>query len=306
MRILAILAEEEEYADELSLYIRQHKECGFTPIVFTRPENYLKFTEEESDSCLLADEVFMGAVGEAVPKERMCLLLGSREPSSKGIYKYRSAEALTKDLTEWFGNRQPGGETSSEVKDEHRSEKGCLITYFSPDDVYISGRAALRSAYERGTCGSTLLISFDPFCAFGTERDTGSRMSLSDIIFMLREGKAGEELITDTLRRGNSRIDVLCGVNSWMDIYDTAPKDITGLLRLVRSLERYDTVIVDMSVLGAPGLTLMEESERIVIVSKDNGGDESRTEEWRRQMRALGREDILRKAESRKEGGPDT
>lgn len=302
MRILAILAEEEDYADELSLYIRQHKECGFTPIVFTGVESYRKFREEESESCLLTDESFMKEIGDDVPKEKICVLYKYKGLSSEGIYKFQSAEALTRDLTEWFGDKKTTEETASLIEENRRGEKGRLITFCSPEDVYLGGRAALKWVYENGAGGNTLLISFDPYFTVGSDKDTCSRMSLSDLIFLLREEKAGEDMITGSLKKGNSRIDVLCGVNSWTDIYDTEPKDITALLNLIGSIDRYDSVVVDMAVLGSPAITLMEESERIMIVSGENG-DSSRIDEWRRQMKALGREDLLRRSEVLKEGG---
>lgn len=278
------------------MYMTLHKECGFAPIVCTGIDSLLTVIAEDSESCLLADEQFEEQISASVHDKALCLLIARKEEAEKGVYKFQSAEALVRDISAWFEERQDPDCRLEPERAGSQAEKGKIVTYFSPCSVFASGYCALDDAGSRAG-GTTLFISFDPFFNPGGAGYPAARLCLSDLLFYLREGTAGEELIHDSLRRTDGRTDLLYGVNSWTDMFDMTEDDMIHLLDVIRSLNRYDVIVADMAVLGSAGVVLMAQSEKIVVLKDGSYCSDERVDEWEAQVRNLGRADILAKVQ---------
>lgn len=267
-----------------------HKECGFAPIVCTGVESFLTVAAGNPESAFAADEKYVSEIKASGSDLDLCLLLSHRD-AGNGVYKYSSVETVVRDMETWFGRMEPHEPDTAAVAEEHREKGVRIITYLATGNAYRSGLCALDDATGR-VGESVLFLSFDPYFTEAGMECPAADMSISDMLFYLREGAAGEGLLLDALKQSEGRADLIYGVNSWTDIYDMTVDDMTSLLELLQRTQ-YEVVVADMSVLGSPGLVLMEQSEKVVVLLDVTEGSKEREQEWEAQMRRLGAAVIL-------------
>lgn len=293
-KILAILAAEKEYVEGLSDYLNRREGFPYRALAFSDVQAYLDYASQNRVDLLLAEDVFLEDDRELYAA-KVCRLSGDRvtdEPERGNIFMYQASDMIFRALLQL--SEPQGGNASRKRSPVSEEGWGQLVCVCSPiGGSYRSTYSfALAKYYSQG--GRTLFVSFDPFYPIPATDDSGLN-NLTDVIFYLEtDGRTPSEVIERAVRRyGN--LDCIAGVDHWFDLADMNSAHMHGLLEAIRGSGRYSRAVIDVGIIGQTSLELLEACSRIDVPVTDDPGAEHKLEEWKRQIRLAGREQLIEK-----------
>lgn len=291
-RILAIAADEDDYAEELAAYLSGRQDFIFRPVVFTDDDAYMRYTADRQVDMLLVSEARLKPGLTVRQPGHVCILAEDFETGEDGIprvFKYQSADRIMRDLVNIYAGRYP----AQNVSERREKNYGRMICVCSPvGGSYKSTFAlALASYFSRG--GRTLFLSLDPFFTVPRELKRSSDLNVTDVLYFLETyGREPAGLVERVARRyGN--LDHITGVSHWFDVCDIKPENMQRLLNAIEHSGCYEHVVLDVGFIGPGCIELLSASESVYVPVGRGISGRGRIDEWKRQLGFIGRDSLI-------------
>ncbi len=285
-KTIGILDEEYEYAEALAAYINRKRSMGLRAIPFKDKGELKSYYANGSVDKLLIGETFSKKDINAVflhEETEKIILVGEKTTESvrngtRVLFKYVPAGKLTEEII--------GYETPAEVQSEN------IYSVFSPDSAILAGVKAYELASALGKTGRTLLLSWEPFGGLGRKEHDEGKMSLSELLYILRKGeKVGPEVFKNVCKAGN--VDYFCGIDYASDLWQFSFEEMKKLLSFCKEVGRYVYIIIAIGYYNDTMEKVMESCEKVYMVGVSGKAGDERMEEFRRQMKYAGRGNLL-------------
>jgi len=295
IRFNIVLADEDEaYIESLGRYISSVYPSKFNVTVFTKKDSLEKFLsrKEQYDILLITSDLYSSSVHNSNNGAVIILTDGKdtsfdNDKSLHCINKYQPGEAIIAGIVEYYSA------FNDSIEKIISGDKNTLvITVFSPQGgsgktVISMGLAALLT--QKGL--KVLHLSFEsvPSMECFINQDEGKN-GLSGLIFYLKERKKNLSFKIDTSisYSDDMGINFIPPVQCSLDLDELNSDDVAVLLAGVRSLSKFDTVIIDTdSVLNSRNISLMDESNYVVMPLLQGALTEVKLEMMRRIIKLL-------------------
>ena len=297
-RILAILADETDYAQELAAYLNTRKNFIFKTVLFRNPVQLKKYYGENQIDMLLCSE-------DAVKNnefriENICVLseacgagelFSSDEHGYHMIFKYQSTEAVMKEIVDYYHSRQRKEETESQPVVAKRR----IICVCSPVGGSHASTFGLALAEYFSMGGRTLFISLDPFFAYPGEEKSHTDKNLSDLMYYMEVARGGIMDFVTRLAHRRGALDYISGVSHWFDIVDMSKKNLHRLIDVLNTDDTYTNIVFDMGTAGSASMELLTGCRDIYLISGKGSNALRAVNEWKRQLLFSNHADILDK-----------
>lgn len=298
-RILAVLAKEEEYAEELSEYLNSCDDFPYRALAFSEVSAYCSYESEHRVEFLLGEEELIAECREKenreITAEKICPLIEysylSEITEPNGIFKYQASEQIKRDILSLFLEK----ECEATPKKIRETETGVQLTCVcSPLGGSYKSTFALSLARYYSQRTKTLFVTFDPFFVLPGEEKRAADSNLTDLIYYLEQSGHRTEEFIKRLTRHYDNLDCLGGVSHWFDIYDMKPQNMSFIIEAVTTGE-YKSIVVDVGSIGAAAIELLLACDRLYVPVNDTVEQDRRIVEWKRQLAFSGHNEVINK-----------
>lgn len=284
-QVIGVFDGQAEYAERLINYINERKDIGCFAVGFRGEEELLSFCERKKLVSLLLGGTTKKAV--AALRERLPVGLKIWELSEElgdleegQLFRYQRVGNLLRVIL-------------SELQRDAALQMKELFTVFSPESNRMAARHALSLAGELSKKGRTLFLPWDAFWGYGRMGDEETP-SVSELLYFLRKDTVQAKKLFAGIRRKKG-IEYFCGPDYSSDLWQYSPEEMQKLLLCCREYGGYDYIVFLSGMFHEGILSVMHQSGQICLVCSESSEGEIRKNEFLRQMKYAGEQDILSK-----------
>lgn len=284
-KIIGIFDEQTAYAERLKRYINERKDIGCFAVSFQREEELQEFCGRRNLSCLV-----LGGSRAAHPE---CLpvpygvrlwVLSEEEPEQEEadgygvLFRYQKAGELIRRMLLLEMARQ-----------ERFSE---LFTVFSPENSGLAEAYADKLVRKLSEKGKTLFLPWDPFGGCGRSEEGSKGSSISELLYLMRKDRTQARQLFDGLPKKNGA-DYFCGPDYCTDLWQYTGEEMCQLVTCCREYGGYRHVVFLAGAFHEGVVSVMGQSGLVYLVCSGSGDGERRKQEFYRQMKYAGRQEVL-------------
>ena len=284
-QVIGIFDGQAEYAGRLARYINERKDVGCFAIVFREEGEVLSFCERKRLNTLIVG----GKSAEELKELKDRLPVGTKvwllsenrvDVQEEALFRYQKAEGILRVVLEEF--RKETGPKMSE-----------LLTVFSPENNRIAAQYALSLAEAHAKTGRTLLVPWDAFLGYGRVEQEESP-TLSELLYFIRKDTVQAKKLFDGIRK-KTGVEYFCGPEYCTDLWQYSPEEMQKLLLCCKEYGEYDHIIFLAGMFHECTKAVMHQSNRIYLVCSKEKENNGWKEEFFRQMKYAGEQEILSK-----------
>jgi len=262
---------DEEYMEALERYFRTYYRERIESLCITSQEYLIEYMKKEITNIdiLLVTPRFLHKLN-LDKVNTVVLLTDGRIPQEyikfESIAKYQEAQKLVRRIIDIYAENNP-----DEVYTSFNDRKTKVIGVFSPDGgagkTTISIAISLRSS-QRGM--NVFYLNIENIPSTQVFLDCNSENNLSDVLYYLKEKSKNLSLKIEGARLEDlaSGIHFFAPPDSPLEMNEILDNDISELVSQLKSLNRYDSIVIDMSsVINEKNLKLFEICDSIICIS---------------------------------------
>lgn len=285
VKINIVIADpDEEYTEALERYIRVYFCERFQPFCISTMEylnEYLVKMPAKVDVLLIVPDFLSGIDADKV--NTVVLLTEGRIPQEyiryKNIKKYETAHKVIKKLIDIYAENN-----LFEVHDTSTDKHTRVIGVFSPGGgagkSTISLAISLRCE-QRGL--SVFYLNFENIPSTPLFFDCFSENNLSHILYFLKEKSKnlGLKIEGTSLENSCGGIHYFAPPDNPFEMDEITGEDIAELIKQIKVLGKYDTIVVDMSsVIDEKNMEIFKMCDRIVCINTPYAGSQVKTTQF--------------------------
>ncbi len=281
-QVIGIFDGQAEYAKKLVKYINENKELGCFAVSLDRKEDVLSFCERKKLSALILGSA---SAEEELPENELPSgfpvwhLTEEKEDGEWSLFRYQKAGEMLRPVAAALQNRQIG----------RMSE---LFTVFSPESNCLAEEYAVFLAGQLAEKGRTLLLFWDPFCVLGHRTEQEELPTLSELLYYIRRDTAQAKILFSEIQKKKGT-EYFGGADFATDLWQYSAEEMEKLLQFCKSYGAYEHIVVLAGVFHEGILSVMRRSSHVVLVSSKTEKGEQRRQEFFRQMKYAGEQEIL-------------
>jgi len=294
--VIGVFDEQAVYAEKLIRYINEKKEIGCFAVGFRKEEEVVSFCERRKLVSLI-----LGGKSE----EEVCLL---KEKLPVGVKVWNLSDEMG-DLSEGvlFRYQNIGNLIRTVLSEVLRTASVAmneLFTVFSPESNRLAAECAMSLANKLEETGSRVLfLPWDAFLGYGRcETEEGETPSLSELLYFLRKDmQQTKKLFAGIYKKRGT--EYFCGPDYNSDLWQYSPEEMQRLLLCCKEYGAYDHIVFLAGMFHEGILSVMHQSSQIYLVCSKSKEGNSRKNEFLRQMKYAGEQDILEKIKEEERTG---
>lgn len=285
-KVIGIFDEKTVYAERFKHYVNERRDIGCFAVSFSNEQDLLNYCAQKKLSYLITGEVLSKRLNElSVPYGIRIWVLSEEEPEEieseerNYVFRYQSAGEIIRQIL-----------LSEEKREERLSE---LFTVISPESSRMAEEYAERLAARLAEKGKTLFLPWDPFGGYGRV-ETGDGPSISELLYYIRKDRGQARHLFTRLCKKNGA-EYFCGPEFCTDLWQYSTEEMQQLILCCREYGGYKQVVFLAGAFHEGVVAVMKQSGRICLVSSDSPAGEQRKQEFYRQMKYAGEQEILSK-----------
>lgn len=274
---LIIFDEEEAYVEALSDYLNRKAELGIIVLAFSNGDKLKEYLSEKDCEYLLINEtVDKNELPDSIDEGRIITLSSVKESEKKGawIYKYQSAQAITKEL-----------KAILVIKNEN-----IILSDSNIHTVFSTKSGIERETYVKillsdlKSKGSVLYINMEPFQESAT---ANMEKGMSELIYYLKQDGKNLKWRFKSLICKEDVSGTILPVNCAMDLCELNKKDVIKLLEIFKECLEYDFILINLGLLSQATFELIKASNKVEIVVTKREEDKNTAKEFVRQLKMM-------------------
>lgn len=242
-KLLVLCDLEEDYAQQMSEFLRRRKDAGWEVYTFTEPSELVQFAQREKIEILLISESAYGDYVSDMQVKLTILLNESGVVQKEGminIDKYQEAERVRQQILagymeleeEFFPRLKKVGQTK-------------LIGMYSPVRRCLQTTFALTYGQLLAQRYRTLYLSFEYYGSL-PEWQEAKRKDLSSLLYYQKEGEGFVLHMQATVRKvGN--LEYVSPMLKGENLLYVTPGEWQRLLRSIMESGEYEYIVLDLS-----------------------------------------------------------
>lgn len=261
-KILAVFEPQMEYADLFLSYVKEMRESVFDTRVFTKQSALQDFMKEHEVEVLLASE--HSDYKEAAKEAKHTILLTEvrlvkEVDTYPMIYKFQSVEQILKEVFAICAEESKG-----EVTYLPKQTRWCkCYVVFSPYGGVGKTTLSLVLGHLLGNRKKVLVVHMAPFGRVQSWCGQPDNPAISRLFYAMKQGRKDLELRIQSLVTHVGNVDLLYGVEHYLDIQSMSASDMENFLQTLQHYTQYDVLVFDVSFLNEGLQVLLEHSDKI-------------------------------------------
>ncbi len=290
-KLLVLCDPEEDYAQQMSEYLRKKKEASWEIYMFTDPVKLVEFAQTNKMEILLIAESAYGEFVSDLPAELIILLNESGLIQKEGmvnIDKYQEAEKVRQQILACYVELEK--EFFPRLKATGSAK---LIGMYSPVRRCLQTTFALTYGQLLAQQHRTLYISFERYGSFEEWQDT-KRQDLCSLLYFQQEEESVLIHLQAMVQRFGNLEYVVPMLNGENLLYVTL-KEWQKLLQSITESGEYEYVILDLSE-GMQGLfEILRMCNKIYTIVKEDAGAKKKILQYEQLLSLQEYEDVKSK-----------
>ena len=286
-QVVGIFDGQAEYAGRLINYINERKDIGCFAVSFRKEEELLSFCERKK----LVSLILGGKTKEEIE------LLKDKLPAGMKVWEL-SDELGDLEEGRLFRYQKVGNIirlVMAEVQRGTAVQMSELFTVFSPESNRMAEEYALSLARKLAEQGRTLFLPWDAFLGYQrAEKEEAETPSISELLYFLRKDIQQAKKLFAGIRKKKG-MEYFCGPDYSSDLWQYSPEEMQKLLLCCKEYGGYDHIVFLSGMFHEGILSVMHQSNRVYLVCSKSKEGNSRKNEFLRQMKYAGEQDVLLK-----------
>ncbi len=289
-KIIGIFDEQINYAERFKNYINTKKEIGCFAVVFGQEKELLDFLEKKKLSCLIVGEERLQQVEsilEQVSYEIKIWVFTEdlstvvQKEMYPRVFRYQKAKDILRQIL------------LCEV--ENIECLSTLYTVFSPENSQIAFAYSRKLIEKLAQHGKVLFLFWDSFSGYGkNETEVIESTSISELLYLIRKDKEQAKQLFEHLPKKNGA-EYFCGPEYCTDLWQYSVEEMQQLIRCCKEYGKYQYIVFLAGIFHEGVIAVLNQSSKIYLVSSDTREGEMRKQEFYRQMKYAGEQEILSK-----------
>jgi len=293
---IIIADSDEEYMEALERYLGKYYRERIESVCITSQEYLIGYMKKEITNIdiLLVTPRFLHELN-LDNVNTVVLLTDGRIPQEyikfKSTAKYQEAQKLVRRIIDIYAENNP-----DEIYTSFNDKKTKVIGVFSPDGgagkTTISIAISLRSS-QRGM--NVFYLNLENIPSTQAFLDCNSESNLSDVLYFLKEKSKNLSLKIEGARLEDlaSGIHFFAPPDSPLEMNEILENDIIELVSQLRSLNRYDSIVIDMSsVIDEKNLKIFEICDSIICISTPDKISQKKASQFIKALEMIGRLEV--------------
>lgn len=291
--VLLLCDQEEEYASQMTEFMRMHKELPWRIRTYTDAD---KMLEEESgraiDVLVVAERTYQEQMTMLHPLRTVILVENGLDIHREyiGISKYQEAQKVLQAFLEVYLEIADGGYFRVA-----EAEKTIFIGIYSPIRRSFQTTFALTLSQLLAERHRTLYLNFEHFCGISELAAQTDARDLADLLYFLMAEKDKFQLRLQTIAQHRGNLDYVPPMKSGQNLLSVTAEEWQNLLGRISETGAYEYVIMDLSESMQGLFDVLRQCKVVYTLTKEDKVAQGKLAEYERILGAYEYEDILPK-----------
>lgn len=291
--VLVLCDTEEEYAHQMSQYLKAQKEVPWEIHTYTDPERAAEFASaKEVEILVVAERAYTERI-RLVDFGKVVLLNESgviRYEGIRNVNKYQQAQEVYREILNEYMEIATEPLRKLEVRGHTR-----IIGLFTPIHRCLQTTFALTMGQMLSTRHRTLYLNFEQYAGLGElAADVGYR-DLADLIYFLNTDRDRFLLRMQTVVLKKGQMDYVPPAKAGFNLLEVSAEDWVEMLQKISQSGDYDYVILDLSE-GVQGIfEILRMCWKIYTLTREDRSAKGKLAQYERLLSMSDYEDVLQK-----------
>lgn len=289
-KIIGIFDEQITYAQRFKNYINENKEIGCFAVIFGQVQELLDFCEKKKLSYLVIGEEVLQQVEKIIDQLSYGIKIWvlteevSKLPQNEnyhGVFRYQKAKEVVRQIL---------------LLEAENIE--CLSTLYavvSPENSQVAFAYGKKLIEKLAQQGKVLFLVWDAFSGYGRDEvEKAEKTSISELLYLIRKDKVQAKKLFEKLPKKNGA-EYFCGPEYCTDLWQYSAEEMQQLLRCCQEYGKYQFIVFLAGIFHEGVVAVLNQSSGIYLVSSKTKEGELRKQEFYRQMKYAGEQEILSK-----------
>lgn len=291
--ILVLCDTEEEYARQMSEYLKTRKEVPWEIHTYTELNSLIEFASRVAvEMLVIAERAYTEAV-RRLDVAKLVLLNESgvvRWEGVRNVNKYQQAEDVYKEiLSEYMELAKKPLPKLLGASDTR------LVGMFSPVHRSLQTTFALTLAQMLSQKYRTLYLNFEHYAGIPEMMPDVCVRDLSDLVFFLNTDKDRFLLRMQTMILKKGQMDYIPPARAGANLLEVRPEEWMDLLERIAGSGDYDYVVLDLSESVQGLLEILRMCHKIYTLTRDDRAARGKMAQYERLLAMAEYEDVLAK-----------
>lgn len=243
-KVMALCDGEEEYAQLMTEFMKQHKNLPWELHTYTNVEALLDVEKQGVDMLVVAESAFCQKVQEICPQ---CTVVLNESGVMKWegipyVGKYQEAEEVVKQL---LGIYMDIVDVALPAFGMNRKTK--FIGNYSPVHRCMQTSFAITMSLMLAEKRPTLYLNFEHYAGMAELLPNLQTLDMADLLYFLNAQEDKFRLRLQMILKHKGRLAYVPPMKSGQNLLTVTAEEWLGLLRKIEELEEYEYVVLDLS-----------------------------------------------------------
>lgn len=291
--ILVLCDTEEEYAQLMTEFLKEHKDIPWKIHTYTDVAHLLREEAKEKINMLVVAESVYSEEFKKLQPERTVILNESgviKWGKVCNINKYQQAENVLRELLEVY--MEIAGQPPPRLVKNHNAR---FIGIYSPVRRCLQTSYALTMAQLLAQEHRTLYLNFEHYAGITELLPDMQTRDIADLLYFLtaKQGKFRLHMQTITMHKG--KLDYIPPMRAGQNLLTVTGTEWLQLLQKIEELGEYEYIILDLSESMQGLFDVLRLCVRVFTLTKEDKLAQSKIMQYEQLLQLYSYEDVLEK-----------
>ncbi len=291
--ILVLCDPEEEYAQLLTDFLKEHKELPWQIHTYTEVEGLLREEKKGAVSMLVVAESAYSEELKKLQSKQIVLLNESgviKWDKLRNINKYQQAENVLRELLEAYMEV-----AKEQLPRLQRSYKTGFVGIYSPVRRCLQTSYALTMAQMLAAKHRTLYLNFEHYAGITELLPDMQSRDLADLLYFLTSNQDKFRLRMQTMLLHKGELDYIPPMKVGQNLLTVAGREWLELLQKIEELGEYEYVVLDLSESMQGLFDILRMCSKVFTLTKEDRIAKSKILQYEQVLQLYAYEDVLEK-----------
>lgn len=291
-KVMALCDTEEEYAQQMTEFLKKHKNLPWELHTYTSVEDLLREEKGTVSMLVVAESAYRDEIQTLMPKQ-LVVLSESGVARWENLYyvdKYQEAEEVLKCLIGIY----------MEIADVQlpRFQKSCKTVFignYSPVHRCMQTSFSLAMSQMLAREHPTLYLNFEHYAGIAELLPDMQMLDMADLLYFLNADKDKFRLRMQTMLKHKGSLDYIPPMKAGQNLLSITGEEWMGLLQKIGELGEYEYVILDLCESMQGLFEILRLCTKVYTLTREDRISKSKLMQYEQILALYEYEDVLEK-----------
>lgn len=292
-KVLALCDTEKEYAQQMTEFLKSHKDLPWEIRTYTNVERLVDFAEKEPvEMLVVAENAYTEEIRKLSPAGTVLLNESGilKWDAVRNVDKYQQAENVFKEILRAYldvaDNMPPKLSVESDVR---------ILGIYSPVRRCLQTSFALTLGQMLAVKYRTLYLNFEHYAGITELLPDIQTRDLADLLYFLTAENEKFLLWMQTMLQKKGELDYIPPVRAGQNLLHITAAEWRNLLQRIAELGKYEYIILDLSENMQGLFDILRMCYKVFTLTKEDGIARSKIIQYEQVLSLYEYEDVLGK-----------